>query len=535
MYVATKKILLAAVALAVLVCVYVALSTGDLLLLSLLTALVFTARGEPRAVYTALFFFSVALSALNPTPLSFIACIAVVLLGVAYAYRAGGDRVLETVSIPPLVASPVYLLSTRTALLAAVVLLSLLTLLAREYLRLSKSRVDVTKTSLVAYLNTAVSVPVRIVCPGVFKYSITLDGRKVLEGVAREEVVSHVAIDVSRLGTTRRVLKVRVSDLRNLASVEHDPVVIEVRAQSRIPELLRRVEAIIRRYSTYISAPVVLEASPLGAGFGGGVGRGVGGLGTSSTGTSTPLPTQHSAFRVELKWKVPAKLAGMLSGALKSLTGDYLGVREYQPGDSPRSIHWKKSVRDEGLESIAVKVFGSEEMERASGGRSTVVIADLTAPNALELDGLLQAVYGSILMSFERSGGVFTQTYLYLKTPSGKLYFLKGKAVDVLYGLNVLVVSEKIEALYNYESWPRLRPPVTEQPHGALKDLEDYFSAYGDQLARDLEEKGVRKSALVQLVFSKATAFKYYYVSRSLKRAGYSVSTPGTSIEHWKR
>jgi len=531
MYVATnKKILLVADALAVLVCVYVALSTGDLLLLSLLTALVFTARGEPRAVYTALFFFSVALSALNPTPLSFTACVAVVLLGVAYAYRAGGDRVLETVSIPPLVASPVYLLSTRTAILATVVLLSLLTLVAREYLRLSKSRVDVTKTSLVAYLNTAVSVPVRIVCPGVFKYSITLDGRKVLEGVAREEVVSHVAIDVSRLGTTKRVLKVRVSDLRKLASVEHDSVVIEVRTQSRISELLRRVEAIIRRYSTYISAPVVLEAQPLGRGFGSGSGEGLGGQGREVESFSTPMPTRRREFNVGLKWRVPARLTGVLEGMVKSLTGDYLGVREYQPGDSPRSIHWKKSVRDEGLESLAVKVFGVEEMERASGGRSTVVIADLTAPNPSELDGLLQAVYGAILMSLERSGGVFTQTYLYLKTPSGKLYFLKGKAVDVLYGLNVLVVSEKIEAFYNYESWPRLRPPVTEQPRGALKDLEDYFSAYGDQLARDLEEKGVRKNAVVQLVFSKATAFKYYYVSRSLKRAGFSVSTLGDQL-----
>ncbi|MCX8205587.1 MAG: DUF58 domain-containing protein, partial [Candidatus Nezhaarchaeota archaeon] len=211
-------------------------------------------------------------------------------------------------------------------------------------------------------------------------------------------------------------------------------------------------------------------------------------------------------------WRTPTKLLEKLSGALKSLTGEYLGVREYQPGDSPRSIHWKKSLRTEGVENFVVKVFGSEEIEEAARGGEVAILADLAAPNPVELDTLLQAVYGTVLTAVERGGGAFSQVYLYIELPNDKLYFISGKAIDVLYGLNAVLLSEKVETCHNYESWNRVEAPITGEPYGVLKDLADYYTALGNQLARDLEERSIKKGTVVQLLFSKTSAFKFYYV-----------------------
>lgn len=45
-----------------------------------------------------------------------------------------------------------------------------------------------------------------------------------------------------------------------------------------------------------------------------------------------------------------------------------------------------------------------------------------------------EITFWSEYMNLERAENVFAQIYLYLRTPGGKLYFLKGKAVGVLYG-----------------------------------------------------------------------------------------------------
>jgi hypothetical protein len=64
--------------------------------------------------------------------------------------------------------------------------------------------------------------------------------------------------------------------------------------------------------------------------------------------------------------------------ASKAQRGDYSGVREYEPGDNPKMIHWKKSLRRELLEDLYVKIYSAEQVGGGGGAGTRVILADLT-------------------------------------------------------------------------------------------------------------------------------------------------------------
>ncbi len=49
--------------------------------------------------------------------------------------------------------------------------------------------------------------------------------------------------------------------------------------------------------------------------------------------------------RFRLRWESTTRVVEALaSTSSRASRGEYIGVREYVSGDSPRSMHWKKSV-----------------------------------------------------------------------------------------------------------------------------------------------------------------------------------------------
>jgi uncharacterized protein (DUF58 family) len=68
-----------------------------------------------------------------------------------------------------------------------------------------------------------------------------------------------------------------------------------------------------------------------------------------------PLVVYPYWYRLSSDWDSGQKNAGyMVSSAVptRHTASDYLGVREYRAGDSPRSIHWRSSARSGKLTSI---------------------------------------------------------------------------------------------------------------------------------------------------------------------------------------
>ncbi|MCX8205589.1 MAG: hypothetical protein N3H31_08075, partial [Candidatus Nezhaarchaeota archaeon] len=133
-------------------------------------------------VYVALYFSSLSLQLLSSSPAVYVLSSFVAMLAVAHLHKSESRGILKSALVPTAVASPIYVAAPRTALVASASLLALLAFLAREYLRVSKSRVEFGRVSASTYLGSTVDVPIKIGCPGLFKYRVEVDGGKKSEG-----------------------------------------------------------------------------------------------------------------------------------------------------------------------------------------------------------------------------------------------------------------------------------------------------------------------------------------------------------------
>ena len=85
------------------------------------------------------------------------------------------------------------------------------------------------------------------------------------------------------------------------------------------------------------------------------------------------------------------------------------GIREYQPGDSPRSVHWKLSTK---LDRLMVRQFSQP------ASHSTLLLLEQAGPDPLLLDTLLDA-YASLSAYFLAKSVAFTS--MWYDSRSGQL------------------------------------------------------------------------------------------------------------------
>ncbi|MEM2021362.1 MAG: DUF58 domain-containing protein, partial [Zestosphaera sp.] len=218
--------------------------------------------------------------------------------------------------------------------------------------------------------------------------------------------------------------------------------------------------------------------------------------------------------RYRFRWVVPARILEFITRqAAGTVAGDYAGVREYCPGDHPKSIHWKKSL---SVGELVVKIFAGEG--EGGGGKSSLVIADWDASNPLELDNLIQATYSALL-----TGGPVKM--LYLRLPNGKIYLVKGDLIDVLSALDFVMSSEDVEARFNYDSWVREQArSMTEELKDSvepLKSLDLYYRALAESVTEELERQGVPKDSSFFIIHPRAYTIKYTYLAQKLRARGH--------------
>ena len=207
--------------------------------------------------------------------------------------------------------------------------------------------------------------------------------------------------------------------------------------------------------------------------------------------------------------------------AVKSHTGEYIGVREYMSGDSPKIIHWKKSLRREDLEDVYVRLY-AREIEKGGGRGSRVLYVDLTSTNQRELDLLVSTLYSKLLRSLSRQSPLIN-THLFLKLPAGDTYYINGKLVDVTAALNTIIQKHGLQPLYNYQFWRGGRLIMLGEARGIVGDLESYYKELGLAISVSLREKVGEGSSIV-LIHSNALAYKYSIISRVLQDSGFIVS-----------
>ncbi len=507
-------------------------------------------------VYLLSLAISVVMASSGSTILVFFST-TIALLGFLVLYVGSYTSIPSKVLTSLLAFIPLYILSPISLIPAIVLFAVLVGLSIREYLRLSKSSVRVSPETRIVHLGEPVKYRVKITCPGVFKYTVFEENRRTISALARDRVSLDLSLRCKLLGVNEKSINILVEDVKGFAKITHGPFTLTFKVLARIDHFLKQAERLIEKYAAYLSTPRILKVTVTPVIMGsageeralGGAGyTGAGGLGASISGVdrgeiekrgskeSFELKTAVSAVSREtegslmksgfIKWIIPWRLIREVEGAVSkyvaaSYTGEYIGVREYEPGDNPRVIHWKKSLRRELMDELYVKIHARELESSGGGGLTRVILADLTATSPVELDVMLGALYGELLSELS-SEKPFTQVHLFIKIPREGLLYVSGKVLDVVVALNTIIQKHTVRALYNYETWRRTRSIKLGESTGFIGDLERYYRALGFGLVEMLESK-VGKRATVQLIHSNALAYKYSIIAQTLRDSGFTV------------
>lgn len=278
----------------------------------------------------------------------------------------------------------------------------------------------------------------------------------------------------------------------------------------------RRVLTVVRELFPEIRAPGLAYYAGLLGGRGAG-GAGAGGRGPGGEAGEGPL----AAFLRRALGRLP----GEGRGAWRWRRGEYLGVREYMPGDDVRDVHWKKSV---SRRVMLVKYRGGGGGEGGGGGGvRALVVMDLMASSGEELDNI---VYTGIahLAGLAGSGG--REALAVLLHPSGEAALVRGSPVEVLAFIASVFEEGLVELPYEYES-------VSGEPgeglvygllggthasSGFLRAVRAVALSMTRRVAGLLEENGVEPPASFTVIHGRPSALHAAVLREVLSLAGYT-------------
>ncbi|MCX8198512.1 MAG: DUF58 domain-containing protein [Sulfolobales archaeon] len=456
-----------------------------------------------------------------------------------YVLQSSEEDALAKIVNLILIYTPVYILSPYTLASATAVATLTLVLSFTEYLRLSSFKATISKTFYSTYLGEALRIPLEIYGKGSAVCRIYLNDKQVAHRLIHDRAVIELVVKPAFAGVHEYVIGVLLRDLRGLAKVEHRPLVLKLKVTPRSIVILKKAKLLLLRYIHEVKMPLVLYAKPsvalsqvvvpqttgsIGLGVERSLGLGelsAGGLGREEgVGVSSSISENRGELiqrwipRISFNWIIPTRVLERIEHLARSaITGEYIGAREYSPGDHFKMIHWKKSI-SKGI--LIVKEF-SRGMP-PGGGKSSIIIADWDASNPIELDLLIQSTYSAVFTGEAKK-------MVYLKVPSGGVYVIKGELLDVLSALDSIIAEEGVEARFNYESWARTK--IVEGFNNAIENdfiqqLLNYYRAVSTSIIEELEKHGVERGAGFMVIHPRAYSLKYFILAKTLEARGYS-------------
>ena len=531
-------------ALSMVIAVAIDVATGrgvDFTAIVYLVLIALTSLGAPVHVFISSIGFA-ALYTLGRGLLGILTASTTTLLGFLTLYINSISNTLGIALLTLALFTPIYIVNPNALIPLSLIAIAILITIAGEYLRLGRAEVEVIQTRRTVYLSEELDYLINIKTSGRFNYTILRDDNVVAKGVAVDRISIRIPVVGELLGVHNTYIKVLLEDVRGLARVVHGPYTTSYTVIARTSTFLRKTEAILMRFLSYITTPRILRVSIGIPKPGAGSIGGVEGLGYPGYGRGEEISRDVESYedkglerrRDMVTLTIASKLLRRVEIYLSKLyakaqSGEYIGVREYQPGDNPRTIHWKKSFRKELVEDMYVKIFASGEREGVGGrGGPRAVYADLTAINPRELDTIVSTIYGILLRDLENRN-VFTEVHLFIKIPGEDIHYISGKVVDVLAALNTLILSKEVKALYNYETWRRSRTIKLGEAKGFVAKLEDYYRSIGLALA-DVLMKQLNRRTAITFIHSNALSYKYSIVAQTLRETGFEVLPKAMSI-----
>ncbi|PUA33847.1 MAG: hypothetical protein B7O98_00030 [Zestosphaera tikiterensis] len=215
-----------------------------------------------------------------------------------------------------------------------------------------------------------------------------------------------------------------------------------------------------------------------------------------------------------------------ISGEVKWRTGEYAGVREFEPGDTFRDLHWKKTLSM--LRFVSKEYVTASESQGGGGGAGggeAFLIVNLTATSSRELDALLANLLHHVVERTSSDPEASLDVVLVL---GGYVAVLSGNAVGVLELLYRTLRGSPLEVLYEYESLNRyLRPEEVEFISKAMdlkpfNALLTYLASSSRELVQALLNVGIKPPRRYILIHGKATSTWASYLIYVLSGVGFT-------------
>jgi len=218
----------------------------------------------------------------------------------------------------------------------------------------------------------------------------------------------------------------------------------------------------------------------------------------------------------------------------RSRMGEYIGARDYAPGDAFRNIHWKKTI---SRGSIVIKEYSSSgailKPSRASK-LQPIIIADLFAASHIELDRILFTLLGVLAAALKKSPST---EFALIIIVGKKALSVKGRSIDILYHFYRALEKSMPKIIYPYKA--SIKPADLRQidhmikskkkpkPHSVILAANKKFAS---KLTQILIQNNLTPPKPYTAVYSKALNFRYNLLRRELEEIGYTFIQPKTLI-----
>ncbi len=513
-------------------------STGDYFALMIPAAALISYFAVKDRLLPTLFSFSSAIYLASPEPISML-----VAMGFAGFYpfmasetvKTGKEVAVGNVLGPASRRALLYVASFIPALFIRIealpvlmtMVVAVLAVSLKEYALLRSVHVKLHRGLYRLTLGDVLMLSLSVDAPRHIYCTVFRDGEKVFSSPLKQKVVK-IPYYGRRLGAFNVNIEVNLVDLRGFSSRWVGPFTAKVRVLAKTMISLRLAESLLESVRDYIGAPRVIlmrrgpAAFPTGferaagvAGSGAGSGRGGVGGGGGRGGIIRGWLRALGLFRGLIPERSPRRRRG-----------DYMGAREYYPGDSIRDVHWKKSL-SKGV--LYVKEYGGRSP--AGGGGPILFIVDLTCSNPIELDRVAFASHVAILR--HATSHPLSEAILYIILPSGKEYFMRGRSLEVFKAFQTLFKIEDVFVRYDYESPGRSLPgELIRELYNVAEDVEvvgylvTVARSFAQSFIGELLSLDVKPPMTFTLIHGRPTAFKYSILRLEMVSAGYAYAPP---------
>lgn len=467
-------------------------------------------------------------------------CSALIVLGV---FGSRGKKKATESIIVAASHTPLYIYATPSLLNGLSVALVILWKYVSSYAAVSTAKSRIRREVYEATPGTPIEIDIELEARSILNWRAYVDSVEVarLENVDRGVV--RFSLVERYIGERRRRLSVTACDpwgfyRRKIAQVD-----IVVKVVPRLGELLRRVERLLARYASTILPPEIYRAVPifpaklLSATGGSGVSLGTG-AGTTVEGRyleevlaknmsvgeevgseiKRGIEGAGEVLGVAMVWLPFTRLYSAIEELIGALShyGEYVGARDYYPGDSLRRIHWKKSV---SLNKLVVKEYSRSAGGQGREGAVNTLVVDWVSTNPVDLDQVVGTTL-ELLLTFPPTKNCL----MILTTQSGNLYLITGRTVDVLSAVYLLAKNETPLPYYDYRLEKHISTTYIVRGGRVLEQLYEYYEALANMVLKTLLDNGATPGTSIAMVYNPPTSAKYSIIALRLSSGGYFVN-----------